>query len=147
MDSASLKLLEDVNRAVIRFRGLYAAWSRRHGISYNEMLVLYTIRDEGFCTQKQICERYLLPRQTINHVMLDLRERGLLTLSPAHCSGREKAFVLTEEGEAYAAPLLASLNEMEESAIRRFGAENLHALAETMLAYDQALRAAMDGEQ
>ena len=95
MDAASLKLLAELNCAVIQFRGLYAAWAKRHGISYNEMLVYYTIRDQGYCTQKQLCDSYLLPRQTINHVMLDLRARGLLTLSPDHCTGREKAFVLT----------------------------------------------------
>ena len=48
----ALKLLGDINRAVIQFRGVYSAWSKKHGISYNEMLVLYTIRDNGFCTQK-----------------------------------------------------------------------------------------------
>ena len=74
MDRESLKLLADINRAVIQFRGLYAAWSKEHGISYHELLVLYTIRDQGFCTQKQICDSYLLPRQTMNHVILDLRE-------------------------------------------------------------------------
>lgn len=146
MDPKSLKLLADLNCAVIQFRGLYAAWARRHGISYNEMLVLYTIRDQGYCTQKQICDSYLLPRQTINHVMLDLRSRGLLALSPAHCIGREKAFVLTDHGKAYAAPLLASLNRLETWAVRDFGAENLNTMAQTMLAYDRALQAAMDGD-
>ncbi len=45
MNSQTLKLLQDVNRAIIKFRGVYSAWSKKHGISYNEMLVLYTIRD------------------------------------------------------------------------------------------------------
>ena len=147
MDPKSLKLLADLNCAVIQFRGLYAAWARRHGISYNEMLVFYTIRDQGYCTQKQICDSYLLPRQTINHVILDLRARGLLTLSRAHSAGREKAFVLTEQGREYAAPLLESLDGIETRAIRAFGGENLHALAQTMLAYDRALQSAMETER
>lgn len=147
MDAASLKLLAELNCAVIQFRGLYAAWAKRHGISYNEMLVYYTIRDQGYCTQKQLCDSYLLPRQTINHVMLDLRARGLLALSPDHCTGREKAFVLTPWGREYAAPLLASLDKIEEQAIRRFGGQRMHEMAQTLLDYDSALQSAMEQDQ
>lgn len=146
MDQEMLKLLSGLNCAVIYFRGLYAEWARRHHISYNEMLVLYTIRDQGYCTQKQICDSYLLPRQTINHVILDLRERGLLCLCSEHCVGREKAFALTAKGEEYASPLLDSLNEIESRTIENFGEERLCSMVQTMLAYDQALQASMNRE-
>ena len=144
MDRKSLKLLAEINRAVIRFRGLYAAWSKEHGISYHELLVLYTIRDQGFCTQKQICDSYLLPRQTMNHVILDLRERGLLELCPEHCVGREKAFALSGQGKQYAKPLLEALNKMEMQALEVFGTENVRSMVEAVFAYDRALRDAMD---
>ena len=135
MDQESLKLLAEVNRAIIQFRGLYAAWSKEHGISYHELLVLYTIREQGFCTQKQICDNYLLPRQTMNHVCSELRERGLLELSPEHCIGREKAFVLSSQGEKYAQPLLDALNA--------FGQQNIQSMIKSVLSYDQALECAM----
>lgn len=143
MDQGSLKLLAEINRAIIQFRGLYAAWSKEHGISYHELLVLYTIRDQGFCTQKQICDSYLLPRQTMNHVMLDLRKRGLLELSPEHCTGREKAFVLSEEGKRYAGPLLEALNRMELQTLEAVGTQNIRALVQAVLTYDEALEHAM----
>ena len=38
-----------------------------YNISYNEMLVLYTLREFDFCTQKQIYDSYMLPRQAINY--------------------------------------------------------------------------------
>lgn len=143
MDRESLKLLADINRAVIQFRGLYAAWSKEHGISYHELLVLYTIRDQGFCTQKQICDSYLLPRQTMNHVILDLRKRGLLELSPKHCIGREKAFVLSKQGKRYAQPLLEALDRMEMQALEAFGTQNMQAMVQAVLSYDKALEHAM----
>ena len=102
MDNNTLSLLNDINRAIIKFRGIYSQWSSTHGISYNEMLVLYTIREKGFCTQKQICDNYLLPRQTMNNVITGMRENGILELSPENSAGRKKAFVLTAKGEAYA---------------------------------------------
>lgn len=144
MDQELLKLLADINFGVIKFRGLYASWAKKYKISYHEMLVLYTIRDQGFCTQKQICDSYLIPRQTINHVILELRKRGLLELSPPHCVGREKAFVLSEAGREYAAPLLEALNQMETQAIGALGEEKVHSMVELVCAYDQALQSAMD---
>ncbi len=143
MDQKSLKLLAEINRAIIQFRGLYAAWSKEHGISYHELLVLYTIRDQGFCTQKQICDSYLLPRQTMNHVILDLRKRGLLELSPKHCIGREKAFVLSKQGKRYAQPLLEALDRMEMQALEAFGPQNMQAMVQAVLSYDKALEHAM----
>lgn len=143
MDQKSLKLLAEINRAIIQFRGLYAAWSKEHRISYHELLVLYTIRDQGFCTQKQICDSYLLPRQTMNHVILDLRKRGLLELSPKHCIGREKAFVLSKQGKRYAEPLLEALDRMEMQALEAFGPQNMQAMVQAVLSYDKALEHAM----
>ena len=147
MDQESLKLLAEVNRAIIQFRGLYAAWAKSHGISYHELLVLYTIRDQGYCTQKQICDNYLLPRQTMNHVFLDLRQRGLLEQSSTHCIGREKAFVLSDQGKQYARPLLDGLNRVELQTLETFGKENIRSMVKDVLAYDQALETAMKAKE
>ncbi len=143
MDKKTLSLLNNVNRAIIKFRGIYSQWSSAHNISYNEMLVLYTIREKGFCTQKQICDSYLLPRQTMNNVITVMRENGLLELSPENSVGREKAFVLTGKGKEYAMPLLESMNRFEEQAVALLGDEKLAALTSLMLEYDQVLGQAM----
>lgn len=147
MDQESLILLSEINRAIIQFRGLYAAWSKEHGISYHELLVLYTIREQGFCTQKQICDNYLLPRQTMNHVFLDLRKQGLLELSPEHCTGREKAFVLSDQGKQYAQPLLNALNQVELQTLETFGQENIRSMVKAVISYDQALENAMNAHE
>ncbi len=144
MQKETLTLLNDVNRAIIKFRGIYSKWSNLHGISYHEMLVLYTIREKGFCTQKQICDSYILPRQTMNNVITAMRKSGLLEYSREASGGREKAFVLSEQGEAYAAPFLASLDTVESEAVKRLGADKLHALTELLLEYDEALCNALE---
>ena len=143
MNQCTLTLLNDVNQAIIKFRGIYSQWSNAHEISYNEMLVLYSIREKGFCTQKQICDSYLLPRQTINNIITGLRKNGILTFSPENSVGREKAFMLTEKGEAYARPLMNSMSRFEEHAVALLGHEKLTALTGLMREYDQALSQAM----
>lgn len=78
-----------------------------HGISYNEMPVLYTLREKGLCTQKQICDNHHQPRQTMNNVISCMQESGVLSHSPQNCTGREKAYVSTAKGEVYVCPLTA----------------------------------------
>lgn len=144
MDQHTLQLLYDVNRAIIKFRGIYSAWSAQHNISYHEMLVFYTIREKGFCTQKQICDSYILPRQTMNNVITTLRRNGILEISAEHSAGREKAFVLTPKGVDYAQPLMNSMNTVENRAVELLGSEKLEALTALMLEYDQALNRALE---
>ena len=144
MKSETLKLLNDVNSAIIKFRGIYSAWSYEHGISYNEMLVLYTIREQGYCTQKQICDSYLLPRQTMNHVFTVLRNQGILQYSKENSVGKEKAYVLSEQGKEYATPFLESLDTVESRAIELLGEDKLEQLTELLLQYDGALTNALE---
>ena len=144
MEQQTKELWDRINRAIIKFRGVYAAWSKKHEISYNEMLVFYTIRDNGFCTQKQICDSYLLPRQTMNHVFTKLYAGGIIEASSEYSIGREKAFILTDKGRAYAAPLIDSLNRVEEKAIELMSEERIRAMTELVQEFDFALNSALE---
>lgn len=143
MKKESLNLYNDINRAIIKCRGIYSAWSVAHGISYHKMLVIYTIREFGFCTQKQICDSYLLPRQTMNNVIKGMRENGLLTYSREHSLGREKAFVLSDKGVEYVAPLLTSLDALESGALKQLGREKMAMLMQLLFEYDKVLATVM----
>ena len=144
MDRESLLLINDVNKAIIQCRGVYSAWSSAHGISYHEMLVLYTIREYSYCTQKMICDSYILPKQTIHNVISAMRESGTLIYDAERSKGREKAFVLSEKGRAYAAELLRSLDVKEEHALAALGKEKLRTLTELLFAFDSALNTALE---
>ena len=146
MDMQTKALMDGINRAIIKFRGIYSAWSKKHGISYNEMLVLYTIRDENFCTQKQICDSYLLPRQTMNHVFLKMCVAGILEVSPEYSTGREKAFVLTKKGQEYARPFIDSLNLVEEKAAELMGLDKIQTMTGLIQEYDRFLGIALEVE-
>ena len=144
MDDQTQQLHSRVNHAIIKCRGVYAKWAKRSGVNYNRMLVFYTIRDYGYCTQKQMCDQYLLPRQTMNNIVSALCREGLLTEDPAHRQGREKAYVLTEAGADYSARHFASLNAVEERAARIFGRERICEMADLVLEYDRALETALE---
>lgn len=139
MDRNKAELLHELNRAIIKFRGSYSVWSNAQGISYHEILVYYTIREYGFCTQKLICESYLLPKQTINNVFANLRKKGILLQDRARSTGREKAFVLSEAGKENYLQCIGKLDEAETDAFDRMGKEKMQALKDLFLEYDKAL--------
>ena len=144
MEKNKQKLFDNVNRAIIKFRAIYFEWSRRHNISYHEMLVLYTIRENGYCTQKQICDKYLLPKQTIHNIISNMRENGILIYDESLSVSREKVFVLSEKGREYAAPFLESLDLVESGAMEILGKEKLNKLIGLLLEYDMALNKAVN---
>lgn len=144
MEKNKQKLFDNVNRAIIKFCAIYFEWSRRHNISYHEMLVLYTIRENGYCTQKQICDNYLLPKQTIHNIISNMRENGILIYDESLSVSREKVFVLSEKGRKYAAPFLESLDLVESGAMEILGQEKLNKLIGLLLEYDMALNKALN---
>lgn len=52
-----------------------------YNISYNEMLVLYTLREFDFCTQKQIYDSYMLTRQAMSYTNSFMRANEIFELS------------------------------------------------------------------
>ncbi len=143
MEKITEALASELNRAVIKYRSVYSAWAKEHGISYNKMLVIYTAQDNGFCTQKQICESYLLPKQTVNHVFVSMLADGELTESPENNSGREKAYELTEKGKELSMPLLESIGRVEEKAAIDMGIHKMRELTALILEYGNLLSNAL----
>lgn len=144
MDKESLNLINSINRGIIKCRGVYSSWSRVHGVSYHEMLVLHTLREYGYCTQKQVCDSYILPKQTIHNVISAMRREGILVYDEENSRGREKAFVLSDKGREYAADFLSSLDAVENRALEALGKEKLGKLTELLLEFDSALNTALE---
>lgn len=147
MDHEIQKLHDQVNQAIIRCQRVYSVWAKKNKVSYNRMLVLYTIREYGSCTQKQVCDSYMLPRQTVNHVITEMRKEGILAVSEEMSRGKEKALVLTESGEEYSERLLHSLSLMEERAAAQLGAERIRMMTELFMEYDRVLEDALEEEE
>lgn len=84
-----------------------------YNISYNEMLVLYILREFDFCTQKQIYDSYMLPRQAINYTISFMRANEIFELSLNYnIRGREKAFILEEQTVKAMAKLVLEFNNI-----------------------------------
>ncbi len=140
MNKQTERILNHLDCSVHQYRGVYCYWAKKYGVSYNEMLVLYTLREYGFCTQKQVCDRYLVPRQTINNVITRLRNDGLLETAPSLNIGREKAFKLTEKGCTHFSDFITSMDTVEEIAVELMGDDRMQLMTQLIEEYNSILK-------
>ena len=85
---------------------IYEDYARRSGISYNSLCILDAIQQTENCTQKFICEKTLLPKQTVNNVVTAFYKSGYIELLELPENRRIKTIHLTPEGERYANALI-----------------------------------------
>lgn len=132
-----------VNAALSGTMDLYRIWAKRCHVSYNALLVLYTLEDLKVCTQKQICTWWALPKQTVHGILLELEKKGYVTLAENKENKRERLVTFTEEGKALAASLLTPLHAMEEGAMEQLGEETRRRLIACNTQYYERPKAEM----
>lgn len=147
MTTEKRALLNGVNSGIIRIRGAYAAWCSANGLNYYVMLVFYSLSYDKLRTQKEICDAYRIPKQSLNNVITTLRKDGYLELVPDEKNRREKVLILTEKGRTYAEEKMSSLKEMEEESIRLMGEEDMKMMIRLSARYSEILEDLMEQER
>ena len=130
--------METLCTCLCRQTELYRIWARQHGMSYNTMMTLYALKQDRRCSQKQIAEEWMIPKQTVNTVVKDLERRGSVRFAPGR-DQKEKRVCFTEQGKAYAEAALEELCRMEDRALERMGPELCRQLVDSNLAFAAAL--------
>ena len=100
---------------------LYGDWAKRQGISYNQLAVFFCVLHNPNCTQKMIAEQWALPKQTVFSLCKQLKEQGFLIFEQESEDKREKFLRLTEQGRAFAQPIIDKLEAVEQMIIHAFG--------------------------
>jgi len=97
--------------------GVYEEYSRQNGLSYTTMEILFYITRIEDCTQKKICEMSLLPKQTVNHIITSLVQKGYLELRELPSDRRAKTIHLTQMGKQYSDSMTKKINEAQYQAM------------------------------
>ena len=139
MDAKTIVLFKDLNVAFNRVRGAYALWAKENQVGYHEMMVLYALQEGSCHTQRQICDQYLLPKQTINNIISFLQAQGYLKLVSDTADRREKRLALTVSGQQYTDQLLMPLRRIEEAMLLQMNPDELQKMADMVLRYGQIL--------
>ena len=140
MDNQVKYSLIDLNMYINQIRGSWVQLAKKFNINYHEMLLMYHLYRHGSCTQKLICEYYLLPKQTVNNIVMDMKERAFIGMGFAENNRKEKVLVLTDAGKEYISSLVSSMNKVEENMAGKMGEENLSQLANLLVEYGNIIR-------
>lgn len=111
---------------------LYTRWADMNHIGYPELMILYTLISGRQLTQKKITEEIGLVKATVNTVIRDLKNRGLVTLTASRNDKRRKYVSLTDEGKIYAEEIIRPLLEMEDRITRMIGNTRMEQTVATM---------------
>jgi len=118
-----------ISAGISRINGVYSKYAQKQGISYGLIDILYVLRVHGAVTQKQIAEICIIPKQTVNSFIKQLKADNYIFLASGNEDKREKEIRLTSEGEAYSQRLLKPFFELHEMVANRTGIEMLHQLS------------------
>lgn len=138
-----MKIREQIKLVNIALSGtldLYRIWAKRYQLNYNALVILYTLNDYKECTQKQICDWWALPKQTVHGILLDFEKRGYITITANAENKRERLIAFTESGEVFASSILDKLHQMEERAMYKLGEEKRKQLIECNTKYYELLK-------
>lgn len=139
------KLLSELDRYYnvwMEFNYIYDEWAKAHRLSSNALFVLMELDGGKMCTQKMISEKWMIPKQTVNMILKDFEEKGLVVQTPSPEDRRSRLVSLTDEGKKYAAGIIPKLRDAELSALRGVGEERMRKLNYSLELFAKLLREA-----
>ncbi len=130
--------METISACTCKITQLYGEWAKHYGMSYNRMMILYALDQGHGCTQREIAEGWMIPKQTVNTIVKELERNGYVRLEAGR-DRKEKLVRFTEAGRTYVSQALGPLYQMEERTMERMGPEQCRALIESSAAFALAL--------
>lgn len=98
MDEKSCKIF-NIFSMLRKINGLNKQRVERFGLNNLESIILFHIDKIENLTQKDLVNKLQMPKQTINSIILNLKEHDLITMEGSEFDKRVKTLVLTKRGE------------------------------------------------
>jgi len=122
-----------------RLDNVFSQYAKNAGVSLTTILVLDMLVDEKeLYTQKEICEKLMLPKQLVNLTIKTFWEQGYVELKEAK-DRRNKKIHLTESGKVYAESVLMPFQAADEHAWSTFTENELAAFTAALEKYEKAM--------
>ncbi len=122
---------------------IYEDYARSIDVPYTSLYILSMISTTEGCTQKMICEKTFLPRQTVNTVITGFYKKHWVTLQELPEDRRTKTIHLTDAGRKFAMQVIPQIQKAELQAMEKLTEEQRNSLLEGIRIYREAFRAAM----
>lgn len=131
MNTSKVPVLAVFNKVKKRTDALYHNYAKKAGLSDAAFWLLYSLYEYGRpCTQKELCEEWLYPPQTVNSALKILEKAGIIRLQLAPDSRKNKQVFFTERGYAVLEETIIPLMEAEERSFVRLGRQERKAFLE-----------------
>ena len=126
---------------------IYSDWAKKHDISYNALLILYSLWNaKHYCTQKMICDQWMLPKQTVNTILKEFEKKELVFFGSTPYDHRKRGIRRTDAGIAYAQDVIPKLMELETQAMEKMGKDRADALIENTALFIDYFKEGMNHE-
>lgn len=114
---------EQLGRQVGEIETAIDLWIAKLGLTYNHFAVLYSLfgAENGQCTQKMICDEWLLPKQTVFNICKEYKEKAWIEFGESQTDKREKIIRLTATGKQQAEPVWQATQALSEKTFTLFG--------------------------
>lgn len=141
-------VLEQYYTAFNATNHLYSVWAKHRGLTYHTLFTLYAIFYSGAkgCCQQEICEEWMIPKQTVHSVLKTLEQEGYLHYRVNPEDRRNKIITLTEAGLRYAQPILQELGRLEETVLSKMGEELTRQMLDSTRAFCEKLKETLSEE-
>lgn len=108
--------LEEYYNFWFTLNDIYEKWAKKQGLTSNSLFTLFVIKEYPNCNQKLICDKLMLPKQTINTILTGFEKKGYIKKETKEEDKRNKCIAFTKEGKRYAQEILSKLFSVEKSA-------------------------------
>ncbi len=123
--------LDQLNRLYKEGNELYYATAARLNLAPSTLMILYGLsHTKKACTQKQLCDRWYLKKQTLNSALNNLIAEGCVVLEPSKESAREKLIILTGKGQELCARTAMPFLQAEQRAFAMLSSKERKTLLE-----------------
>ena len=101
----------------------YERYAKSFGMNYSSLALFQFIWEKQPCTQKYICEITMLPKQTVNSIVMSFVRQGYLQMLELPDDRRHKALSLSDAGTEFANRILPKIKAAENQSIAQFSEE------------------------
>lgn len=98
---------------------IYYTSEKKRRLSDAELCILYALDDGQPHSQKEICDKWLVPKTTINTITKKWESQGILTLTAIPGKRREMQITLTDVGKRFSKEILDFIYRAESTALTK----------------------------
>ncbi|MDO4450406.1 MAG: helix-turn-helix domain-containing protein [Moraxella sp.] len=122
----------------------FESYAKIQTVLLSELFVLYSFYHKQSLTQKEICDEWALPKQTVHTICKNLIAQSFVEIKDSKNDKRTKLLSLTQIGEQYAKQIINPLLEVENNTAQSFGIERLEKLIGEFRVLEQLFKEQMN---